>query len=71
MPAIKVPPGALQPALDLFEVGIELMRQNLRRRHPDATAEDIVRRLHQWLHERPGATLGDCPGRALDLGTRT
>lgn len=43
------------------------MRQNLRREHPEANEDDIDRRLRQWLHERPGAESGDCPGRPVDL----
>ena len=46
------------------------MRQNLRRKHPAATHEDIERLLQAWLHERPGAEFGDCPGRPIDLDTR-
>lgn len=48
-------------ALDLHRVGVELMRQNLVRRHPEDGAEEIDRRLAAWLHERPGAEHGDGP----------
>jgi hypothetical protein len=50
-------------ALDLAETGVELMRSNLRRRHPDAPPEEIERRLHDWLTQRPP----DSPGRARRL----
>ena len=50
--------------------GVALMRQNLRRRHPGATEEEIERQLLQWLRDRPGAESGDCPGRALDVSAR-
>ena len=56
--------------LDLFEVGVQLMRQNLRRSDPQADEEDIDRRLRAWLRERPGAEHGDCPGRPVDVSTR-
>lgn len=56
--------------LDLFESGLDLMRQNLRRNHPAATDEEIDRLLGEWLLERPGAQSGDCPGRPVDVNTR-
>ncbi len=56
--------------LDLFETGLDLMRQNLRRSHPGARDEEIERLLHEWLVERPGAEFGDCPGRPIDVNTR-
>lgn len=61
---------AFRTTLDLFQTGVDLMRQNLRRRHPQASDEDIERRLGEWLQERPGAESGDCPGRAVDVNTR-
>lgn len=57
------PSERLRVALDLFDVGVEVMRQNLRRRHPGEDAEAIKRRLSAWLAERPGAEHGDCVGR--------
>ena len=52
-------------ALDLFEAGVGMMRQNLRRRFPDADEKEIAERLAQWLQERPGAEHGDCTGRPV------
>ena len=60
----------LQAALDLFETGVDLMRQNLRRRHPGESDEEIDRRLRDWLADRPGATYGDSAGRVVNLETR-
>jgi hypothetical protein len=60
----------LRPTIDLFEVGVEIMRQNLRRDDPLADDEEIDRRLSQWLRTRPGAEFGDCPGRPVDLSIR-
>lgn len=54
--------SALRTALDLHEAGVELMRQNLRRRDPSATDDEIDRRLRAWLADRPGAPFGDCTG---------
>jgi hypothetical protein len=62
--------ASFRTTLDLFETGVNLMRQNLRRRHPGATDVEIERRLREWLHERPGADSGDCPGRTVDVNTR-
>lgn len=61
---------AFRTTLDLFQAGVDLMRQNLRRRHPETSDEDIDRLLHAWLLERPGAESGDCPGRPVDVNTR-
>jgi hypothetical protein len=52
----------LRLALDLFAAGEALMRENLRRRHPDATDDEIEERLCEWLRERPGAECGDAVG---------
>lgn len=61
---------AFQATLDLFETGVDLMRQNLRRHRPGASEEEIEQLLHKWLVERPGADAGDCPGRPVDAATR-
>lgn len=61
---------AFRATLDLFQTGVDLMRQNLRRRHPEASIEEIERRLAEWLQERPGAETGDCLGRSVDVNTR-
>jgi len=56
--------------LDLFSTGLDLMRGNLRRNHPQASEDEIDSRLRQWLRQRPGAESGDCPGRPVDLSAR-
>jgi hypothetical protein len=61
---------AFRATLELFEMGLDLMRQNLRRSYPMASDEEIERFLSEWLQERPGAESGDCPGRTVDLTTR-
>jgi hypothetical protein len=53
------PAARLRIALDLCDLGIALMRQNLRRRHPGESAVEIERRLRAWLRDRPGAVDGD------------
>lgn len=57
-------------ALDLFQTGVDVMRQNLRRRHPEARDDEIEKLLGDWLQERPGAEFGDCPGRPVDIDAR-
>ena len=61
---------AVRTTLDLFQAGVDLMRQNLRRRCPDAHEHEIDRLLQEWLLERPGAEAGDCPGRPIDVKSR-
>ncbi len=61
---------AFRTTLDLFEAGLALMRQNLRRAHADATDNDIDQRLREWLRLRPGAEEDDSPGRRGDLTRR-
>jgi len=39
------------------------MRQNLRRRNPEASEEEIEKGIRQWLRRRPGAEDGDGVGR--------
>ena len=53
----------LRLALDLFEAGESMTRQNLRRRFPAASAAEIEERMDRWLSERPGAEFGDAVGR--------
>lgn len=60
----------LRTALALFEAGVEMMRQNLRRQFPDANESEIQERLTTWLRTRPGAEYGDCVGRPVDPATR-
>lgn len=40
--------------LDLFEAGVLIMEQNLRRRFPQESDEEIEQRLDDWLNDRPG-----------------
>jgi Rv0078B-related antitoxin len=52
----------LRLALDLFQAGEEMMRQTLRRQHPELSGPEIEARVVAWLQERPGAEFGDAPG---------
>jgi hypothetical protein len=53
----------LRAAFDLFDAGLDLMRQNFRRRHANATEQEIEALLSKWLRSRPGAEHGDASGR--------
>jgi hypothetical protein len=55
----------LKTAFDLFLAGERMMRQNLKRRHPEATLEEIEHRLCAWMSERPGAEHGDAVARPI------
>jgi hypothetical protein len=57
----------LRLALDLFEAGLDLERQRLRRMEPRLSAADMESRLKTWLRTRPGAEEGDSPGRRIRL----
>lgn len=57
----------------MAEAGIDMMRLNLGRWHPEATPEAVQALLRDWLHRRPGAEYGDswgrpAPERAARLG---
>ena len=67
---IADPAFRLRLALDLFDTGEAMMRQRIRRLHPEWTPALVERRLVHWLHERPGAEDGDAAGRPIAFPTR-
>jgi hypothetical protein len=42
-----------QDAFDLCQTAEDIMRQNLWRRHPEASEEEIRRRFAAWVEKRP------------------
>lgn len=40
-------------ALELFEVGLDMKRQSLRRAHPELGLDAIEELLRAWLRDRP------------------
>lgn len=50
---------------DLCETAEMIMRQNLRRRHPDLGEAEIEAQLAEWRRRRPGAEHGDGVGRPI------
>ena len=57
----------LLQTFELFEFGVEMMAANLRRRHPNASAERIEVLLEEWLATHPGANAGDSAGASVLL----
>lgn len=53
----------IRTTLDLFELAEEMFRQRLRRERPAAASEEIEQELDEWRLARPGAEIGDAPGR--------
>jgi hypothetical protein len=49
-------------ALDLFDLAERMLRQRLRRKHPEATDADVDVMIGGWLEHRPGAEHGDGEG---------
>jgi hypothetical protein len=64
------PADRLRLAFELFEVGVEVYREKVRRDVPGISETELDRRVGEWLMTRPGAELGDCPGRAVPIARR-
>lgn len=52
----------IRTALDLFGVAESMVRQRLRREHPELDDAAIEERVVAWIHHRPGAEDGDAVG---------
>jgi hypothetical protein len=64
------PSEKLRTALELFESGVAIRRETLKREHPAESDAEIEERLRQWLRQRPGAEDGDCVGRRIEPSSR-
>ncbi len=51
-----------QTILALFETAEAMLRQKLRRKHPEASEAEIEAQVREWLQRRPGAEYGDGVG---------
>ena len=51
----------LRSTLDLMAAGMALMRQRIRREHPELTSDEVEARVLGWLRARPA----DAPGRPV------
>jgi hypothetical protein len=59
---VETPEQRLTQVFDLYETSEIIVRENVRRRDPDAGEREIEDRLDEWRRERPGAALGDASG---------
>lgn len=50
----ETPADRLEDALEMWEDGVCIMRENLRRRRPEASDGEIEAALDAWLKDRPG-----------------
>jgi hypothetical protein len=60
----------LRLALDMFTTGEDMVRERMRRVHPDWTERQIHEQIGAWLRERPGAEHGDGEGRPVEWTSR-
>jgi hypothetical protein len=65
MPKEELIAARFQTTLALFEMGETMLRQKLRRKHPEASAAEIEAHVREWLARRPGAEHGDAVGRPV------
>lgn len=52
----------MRVAMDMYEVGEQMLRQRLRRERPAAAGADIDAEVVAWRLHRPGAEHGDSAG---------
>ncbi len=52
----------LRIALELAEVGEQMVRMRLRREHPEWDDEHLRLAMEGWMRHRPGAPIADHPG---------
>lgn len=58
----STPEERLRIALEMADLGEQLVRSRLRRDHPDWTDEQVQAVIDRWRQDRPGAPFGDYPG---------
>jgi hypothetical protein len=61
-PADAAAAARLELALEMFDDGVAIMRENLVRTHPAWSSDQIDAALDAWLAHRPGAEHGDGVG---------
>jgi hypothetical protein len=52
-------------ALELCELAERMLREKLRRAHPQRSEAEIEAMIDAWFMERPGAEHGDAEGRPI------
>jgi hypothetical protein len=55
----------MREAFELYDLGLAMMRQNLRRQYPGDSEASIEQRLLDWRLHRPDAPFGDAEGRVV------
>jgi hypothetical protein len=55
----------VRTALDLFAMGMEMLRTRLKREEPGLSDEEVEQRVDRWLLTRRGAEAGDGQGRPV------
>lgn len=62
MKDVETAEDRLRSALEMWDDGVCMMRERLRRLHPSASSTEIQAALDRWLATRPGAEDGDGDG---------
>lgn len=57
----NTPESRFRAVMELHEFSVRLMEDNIRRRQPQLSEEQVTQHLNKWLRTRPGAELGDGP----------
>ena len=52
----------METALDLFSLGLDLLRRRLQRENPGMSADQLEQAIDHWMLTRKGAERGDGPG---------
>lgn len=60
----------LRTALELTELGAQLLAQRYRREHPRASETEVRRVVEEWLADRAQAPDGDSWGRSVKWSSR-
>ncbi len=56
-------PTGVQIACGLAETAARMVEARFRREHPGASEAEVAQQVRAWWQHRPGAELGDAPGR--------
>ncbi|MCB1252666.1 MAG: hypothetical protein M9891_00850 [Austwickia sp.] len=59
----STPRERLLMALEMADLGEQMVRSRIRREHPDLEEAGVQEAIARWRRDRPGAPHGDYPGR--------
>jgi len=72
--SVSTPEERLRIALEMADLGEQMVRARLCREHPDWTDADVQAAIARWRADRPDAPFGDYPGprsdRVIPSGSR-